>query len=411
VSQSPSFAQRVWVRARGFAAEPGDAPETRVLKMAALIVAGSSCVAGVVWTALYTAVFGWGRISALPLSFVLIVGTALVISHVRRDHRPAVVAQIICILWITAFIQWSIGGVFDSGFVLVWAFLGPIVGLVFFPPRRAALILLVFLGIVTATVVFDDIFAANAQPIDDRIRVVFMGMNVGVAGIVVFGFAAFFMTQAVAERERANALLLNILPAKIAEILKLEPDVIADRYEHASVLFADMVGSTPLFAELSAEEAVDWLNEVFSVFDELVDEYGLEKIRTIGDNYMVAAGVPEPRADHAAAITRFGLEMLSRIEALPPRNGKRMRFRVGINSGPLVGGVIGTRKFQFDVWGDTVNVASRMESHGEVGRVHVSDATRQLLGDEFECEGRGAIEVKGRGTLETWFIASTRAAR
>jgi adenylate cyclase len=206
------------------------------------------------------------------------------------------------------------------------------------------------------------------------------------------------------ERSKSERLLLNILPEAIAQRLKTETGIIADRFDAVSVLFSDIVGFTPLSETLSAREMVEWLNEVYSVFDTLVQDHDVEKIRTIGDGYMVAAGVPFPRDDHAAALTRVALDMKAHSATLPPLSGHRVNFRIGINSGPVVGGVIGTHKFQYDIWGDTVNTAARMESQGVPGRIHISTATYELINQEFICEPRGTIEVKGKGEMETWFV-------
>ena len=206
------------------------------------------------------------------------------------------------------------------------------------------------------------------------------------------------------ERSESERLLLNILPPAIAQRLKTEPGVIADRFDSVSVMFSDIVGFTPLSETLSAQQMVKWLNEVYSVFDTLVRDHDVEKIRTIGDGYMVAAGVPFPRDDHAAALTRLALDMKAHFATLPPVSGRRVDFRIGINSGPVVGGVIGTHKFQYDIWGDTVNTAARMESHGVPGRIHISNATYELINHKFVCERRGSIEVKGKGKMQTWFV-------
>jgi guanylate cyclase len=206
------------------------------------------------------------------------------------------------------------------------------------------------------------------------------------------------------EQDRSDSLLLNVLPKEIALILKEEDRTIADYFDSASVLFADIVGSTPLFVTMDPEEIVDWLNEIFSMFDRLVEKHRLEKIRTIGDNYMVAAGVPQPRSDHANAIARLALDMLRGLEDVPPRNGNKVNFRIGINSGPMVASVIGKTKFHYDLWGDTVNTASRMESHGEPGRIHITDETYQLLKEQFLCERMGSAPIKGKGEMATWYV-------
>ena len=214
------------------------------------------------------------------------------------------------------------------------------------------------------------------------------------------------------EKAESERLLLNILPEPIAHRLKVAPEIlISDRFESASVLFSDIVGFTPLSEQLTAEEMVEWLNTVYSKFDELVQQHDVEKIRTIGDGYMVAAGVPYARLDHAQALAHLAIEMREHFHGLPPIHGHHAQIRIGINSGPLVGGVIGTHKFQYDIWGDTVNTAARMESHGVPGKIHISAATHEQVADRFVCERRGTIDVKGKGVMETWFIEGPAPAR
>jgi guanylate cyclase len=169
-----------------------------------------------------------------------------------------------------------------------------------------------------------------------------------------------------------------------------------------------MVGFTPLSEALPPVEMVELLNEVFSFFDSLLDKYGVEKIRTIGDSYMVASGVPRGRADHAQALTAMALEMRDATSARTFGNGHPVNFRIGINSGSMIAGVIGRRKFVYDVWGDAVNIASRMESHGLGGAVQITQATYELIKDEFVCEPRGTVQVKGKGEMEVWLVLSAK---
>ena len=211
------------------------------------------------------------------------------------------------------------------------------------------------------------------------------------------------------EQERAENLLLNILPRDIAAILKNEPHTIAKHFDGATVLFADVVNFTPMSAQMTPDELVELLNEVFSQFDILVEKYGLEKIKTIGDCYMVAAGVPRPRPDHAQALTRMALEMQAYVAARE-FHGHKLSFRMGLNSGPVVAGVIGRKKFSYDLWGDAVNTASRMESHGEAGTIQITRPTYELVKDEFVCEPRGAVDVKGKGEMEVWHVTGARSS-
>jgi class 3 adenylate cyclase len=207
------------------------------------------------------------------------------------------------------------------------------------------------------------------------------------------------------ERTRSERLLQNMLPGSIAERLKRNPGAIADHFDAVSVLFADIVGFTPLSEKLTPAELVDLLNRVFSAFDALVLELKLEKIKTIGDAYMVVAGVPQPRADHAHAAAELALRMR---EALTKIAEGKLALRIGINSGPVVAGVIGTTKYSYDLWGDTVNTASRMESHGAPHEIHVTDACRLALGDAFELSDRGTIDVKGKGPMRTFWLKGRR---
>ena len=394
-----------------FAYDERDSEPVRAEKTTIFIVAAACCLAGLVWSLMYYLVFGWGLISALPLVFTVVVGTALFVAHRTRAHRIAVYVQLSSIILITASLQWSIGGLFDSGFVLAWAFLGPLGALFFFSFRRAVPWFALFLGCLVITVVFDGYFTTHGQAVSAPLRALFFLLNLSVSTLVVFVFAAYFVTAAITQRMRADDLLNNALPQLIVKTLKSGRTVIADEYDTATVLFVDIVGSTPLFAELEPPEVVSWLNELFSSFDQIVSRHGVEKIRTIGDNYMVAAGVPVRRPDHAQAVAEVALEMLEAADTVPPRHGHRMALRLGINSGPLVAGVIGTAKLQYDLWGDTVNLAARMESHGEPGRIHVAEASHRLLADAYEFESRGAIPVKGKGVMTTWFLLGRKETR
>lgn len=211
-----------------------------------------------------------------------------------------------------------------------------------------------------------------------------------------------------AEYAKSEALLHNIMPPAVAERLKQNPEVIADRHVRVSILFADIVGFTDMAARSSPEALVTLLNRVFSRFDTLVDDRGLEKIKTIGDAYMVVAGLPAPREDHAPAIADLALAMTAATEDVARETDRNLRIRIGIHSGTVVAGVIGQKKFAYDIWGDTVNVAARMESHGLPGRIQISADTAALLGDAFDLEARGAIEIKGKGDMQAYFLNARR---
>lgn len=206
------------------------------------------------------------------------------------------------------------------------------------------------------------------------------------------------------QQEQTENLLLNILPKPIAEQLKLEPSTIADSFEEVSVLFADLVGFTEFSNRRSAKELVEVLNVIFSGFDQLAEKHGLEKIKTIGDAYMVVAGLPMPRPDHTSAIAQMALDMQQSLTQVNAKTGESFSMRIGINSGSVVAGVIGLKKFSYDLWGDTVNIASRMESLGIPGTIQVTAQTYERLRDQFIFEERGIIPVKGKGEMTTYLL-------
>jgi adenylate cyclase len=210
------------------------------------------------------------------------------------------------------------------------------------------------------------------------------------------------------EQKRTERLLLNILPEAIVTRLKGKPGVIADKFEDATILFADLVNFTQISTTMSATKLVYLLNEIFSNFDALTQKHGLEKIKTIGDAYMVAGGIPIQRPDHAEAIAEMALDMVAAIKELNVKLNANFDIRIGINSGPVVAGVIGTKKFIYDLWGNAVNTASRMESHGIPGRIQVSIYTYNLLQDQYEFEDRGLIEIKGKGQMQTYLLSGRK---
>ena len=201
-----------------------------------------------------------------------------------------------------------------------------------------------------------------------------------------------------------------VLPADIAQRLQSDPASIADQFDEVSILFADVVDFTPLSSRLDAREVVGFLDRLFTSFDELVDRHDVEKIKTIGDCYMVAAGVPTRRSDHAQALAELALEMRECAKTCLPEDAD-VRLRIGISSGPVVAGVIGRRRFLYDLWGDTVNMASRMESHGTPDEIQITRSTWQLVRDDFVTEPIGLVEVKGKGEVETWRLVAARATR
>ncbi len=216
-----------------------------------------------------------------------------------------------------------------------------------------------------------------------------------------------------AERQKSERLLLNILPKPIADRLKLGEDIIADSFAQVTILFADIVDFTPLSTHMLPKDLVVLLNAIFSMFDGLAERHGLEKIKTIGDAYMVVGGLPTPRLDHAEAIADMALDMqkgITQVRSLLPTSDQSLNLRIGINTGPVIAGVIGTRKFSYDLWGDAVNTASRMESHGLTGQIQVTPSTYERLRDRYLFEERGIIQVRGKGEMPAYLLVGKRGS-
>jgi guanylate cyclase len=384
--------------------DPTDTPEVRNRKRLLVLFALAVIVPDPVWSAIYLA-NGEPAAAVVPMLYPPLTLANLAVFSRTRKLDPAVAGQSLIILALPFFVHVALGGFQPSSGVVLWSVLAAFNGLVFGGIRTGSFWLAAF-GASVVLAAFVQPRATNNLP--DPIVTGFFVANIGTISFVAFGLIAAFARQLAAERNRSDRLLLNVLPAPIAERLRQREEVIADAYDAATVIFADVVNSTPLTVELAPSQMVALLDEHVRAFDELADRYGIEKIRTIGDNWMGVAGVPRPREDHAAAAARFALAILAFVAERRRAGARCLDFRVGLSSGPMIGGVIGRRKFVFDVWGDAVNTAARMESTGAPGRIQISEDTHRLLGDAFVCELRGETEVKGKGVMTTWWVVRER---
>lgn len=295
--------------------------------------------------------------------------------------------------------------------VQMYVLLGAALGVLYFGQQRTLLTIVVAAiaaaGNIAVTLTVPQDTGLLPEPLRVTAIVVTAIISAGALLMMVsYGLNQAARAEAVAEREyeRSERLLANILPSAIAARLKEASSVVADRHDEASILFADMAGFTAQASDTSPEDLVQFLNRVFSDFDRLVERHGLEKIKTTGDAYMVVSGVPTARPDHAQALANLALEMREAAAGWRDPRGRGVPVRIGISSGPVVAGVVGTRKFFYDVWGDAVNVASRMETTGSAGKIQVSQETYEHLRDAFVLEARGEIEIKGKGSMPTWFL-------
>ena len=306
----------------------------------------------------------------------------------------------------------DLGDIVHSGAIIMWDLAFPVAtGIVYVPWHKLTPLFALYSVNVIVGVLFVSSDRSQLPPGTDEAILLanVIGLSVFAVGILVFFVSqrdlAFRLLGE--EQRKVRVLLLSILPEAIADELTQSPHVIADHFDDVSVLFADVVGFTPLSAGMTPVELVEVLDDLFGCFDDLVDLAGLEKIKTIGDCYMVAAGIPRPRVDHADALVTLALEM-QRASRAREFCGHRLEIRVGVNSGSVVAGVIGRRKFSYDLWGDVVNTASRMESHGLPGSIQITESTHALISERFHCVARGDIDVKGKGPTPTWVVDSAR---
>jgi len=397
-------------------ADPRDDEDLRARKALLVLISVLILPVAALWGALYLA-FG-SPVGVVPLVYFGVLLGAIVVFSRTRDFPWLLRVGQVDILLAPTLSMIPLGGFLDSGGVGLWGILAPLGALVFNDVRSAIRWYVAFLVVFLGSGLAGEVVGPIWTPLPVWFTSTMLALNIAVGGTIVFLLLAVFASQrreALAalrqEQEKAENLLLNILPRSIADRLKDERQPIADQFPSASILFADVVDFTPWSQPLPPAEVVGYLDHLFSHFDELAEQHGLEKIKTIGDCYMVAAGVPTPRPDHARALAFMALDMLEAMGSDEGVGHLGLELRVGINSGPVVAGVIGRKRFLYDLWGDAVNTASRMESHGAAGRIQITRETYQLLADEFECEPRGTITVKGKGEIDTWYLIHPRSER
>lgn len=387
--------------------QPEDSENIRIRKIVFLYATIAGTIATIIWALILIAI-NLTMLGGFIAVVALILTLNLVFVLITPRFAAFITITMVITLLVPLIVQTMLGGFARSGFVAIWSMMAIMGALIIFDRRQAVGWLLAYCALVLIAGLFEPLVSQRAHGIPDIVRTIIFVWDGIIIGTLIFLAFRYLTDELNAARARADDLLLNILPKDIAEILKVESRTIADQFDSASVLFADIVGFTPLTAQMSPTGMVLLLNEIYSYFDTLVEKYGVEKIRTIGDNYMAASGVPRPRGDHAQALARMALDMQDYVANLPPRNGKFLNFRIGINSGSLVAGVIGNKKFSYDVWGDAVNIASRMESQGKAGKIQITQGTFELLEEQFVCQPRGAIMIKGKGEMETWFLVGMK---
>ncbi len=389
-------------------ADPSDTADERFRKRLLVGVALVILPIGFLWGCLYWAV-GEHWVALTPWAYVTGSAISLVVFARTKNFASLRTAQLLLILLAPAAGTVMLGGVREASGVILWSLFAPLGAVAFDRPVRAWPWFAAFVATVLVAVGLSEVVRPNGADLPEAFVRTFDVLNVVVVSFVAMLLLVTFARGRDIAQARVEALLLNVLPADVAQRLQSDPHSIADHFDEVSILFADVVDFTPLSSRLDAREVVGLLDRLFTSFDELVDRYEVEKIKTIGDCYMVAAGVPRERPDHARALAALALEMRECAKRrLPGRDGHDLRLRIGISSGPVVAGVIGRRRFLYDLWGDTVNMASRMESHGTPDEIQITRSTWELLDDDFVTEPIGLVNVKGKGEIETWRLVGPR---
>jgi len=384
--------------------DPGDSAEILLQKHLTVALCVGTLPLTIGWSLIYLAA-GAPLAAAIPGFYSLFTPINTAVFAWTRNLALYRFTQLLLILLLPFLVMLALGGYRQSSAVVLWAALCPLGSLLVEELRKTLLWIVGFVVLLVIGALLEPYLVPPGLP-DDLVTWFFV-LNLGAVVLVVFGLLYHFVGQRNYFQERSEMLLLNILPREISEALKAGPRTIAEQFDDASILFADVVDFTPMAAGMTPLGLVDLLNDVFQCFDALVDKYDLEKIKTIGDCYMVAAGVPRRRADHASVLIRLALDMQDAV-ASRPFGGRRLAFRIGVNSGPVVAGVIGAKKFIYDLWGESVNLASRMESQGQPGAIQITERTWRLVKDEFACEDGGTIDVKGAGPTRVWRVLPER---
>jgi adenylate cyclase len=387
---------------------PNDSDDIRLQRSILLMLTAFSSIAGVVWG---LTLLAFGESAGLyPTAYAILSIPTLIMWRTTARLNYLIWYQLILVTAIPFLFALALGGYVGSGAMILWSVLGPFSALLFLSNRQAVGFLVVYLGLlVTIAVVYPTVAVENE--LADWVILLFFVLNIGAASAVVFGLLRYFVREnrrfhglLQVEQDKSETLLSNVLPREVAQMLKNSNQTVAEQYDSVSILFADVVGFTPLAESLAPTEVVEMLNAMFTRFDELVSDCSAEKIGTIGDSYMVVAGAPRRDLDHAAILAELALEMMRVARSDTSTAGRNITFRMGINTGPVVAGVIGTTRLHYDVWGDAVNLASRLESHGVPGKIQISRATHDAIYDRFHCVHRGAIPIKGKGEIDTWFL-------
>jgi guanylate cyclase len=354
---------------------------------------------------------GYAVIAAVPYVYLVISYVSLFLFYRFKRFEYFTFTQLVMLLVMPFFMQWAIGGFAASSGVAIWAILSPVGALMILGTRQSTPWFLLFIGLAFISWKLNHYFAGNAMPIPSNVKDAFFLMNITGTASILYGVLRYFqgqkervMISLELEQARSEKLLLNILPAAIATRLKANDMRIADHYDSVTVMFADLINFTQMSEKMPPTQLIDLLSQVFLRFDQLAEKYQVEKIKTIGDAYMVISGAPVECENHAHRIAAMALDMNEALKEVAINTGLDLNMRIGIHTGPVVAGVIGSAKFSYDLWGDTVNLASRMESTCKPNSIQVTQETQKMIQDAYVFSEKSSVEVKGKGIVETYVL-------
>jgi adenylate cyclase len=386
-------------------ADPNDDLETRKRKALLVYVAVLVLPIGLLWGTLYLVLGAVAGVVAYAYCAISLISIGLFAR--TRNFNMLLQIQLLDITLAPTLSMWPTAGFLASGAVGIWGILGPMGALVFSSVRSSIRWFVLWAFLFLAAGILGELTGGLSE-LPRWFSTTMLALNVVVGGGVMFTLLALFAQQRADAQERAETLLINILPRSIAEKLKEQPQTIADAFTSASILFADVADFTPMAERVPPVRVVKMLDQLFGHFDTLAERWDVEKIKTLGDCYMAASGIPAPREDHARRLAMLALEMQDAVREGGVCADLGFELRIGINSGPVVAGVIGRKRFLYDLWGDAVNTADRMQREGTPGCIQITRETYELLKDEFVCELRGTIPIKGKGEMETWYLVGRR---
>ncbi len=414
----PSFIERL----RNAGIDPGDSDEQRLNKSLLMFATGLVSVASMLWLVIYWSL-GPKLSATLPFAFQILLAGNLAYYIKSGNFNFFRLAQLGLFLFFPFVVQWSIGNFITASGTILWGLLAPVGAILVIGVRESLAWFVAYVVLVALSGFFDyylaDMHALQPSPIPLQTSMVFFALNFIAVSAIVFLLLRFSIQEKQkaqgrleeahrllqAEQDRSERLLLNILPGPVAERLKNSSQTIADGFADVTVMFADIVNFTQVAEGMSPNQVFTMLNRIFSSFDELAERFGLEKIKTIGDAYMVAGGLNQDANDYCVAIGDMALAMRDLLHDDFTVNAARLEIRIGIGTGPVVAGVVGKKKFIYDLWGDTVNIASRITAEGAPGAIQVDATTYRRLRDSFSFDEPQTIYLKGKGNTQIYRLA------